>query len=475
MQQTTFYWFDFETFGVDPARDRPCQFAGIRTDLSFNIIGEPLVLYCQPANDFLPQPDACLITGITPQKARLEGIPEAEFIARINDELSKPGTCTLGYNSIRFDDEIIRNTLYRNFFDPYAREWQKGNSRWDLLDIVRLTRALRPEGIEWPFNDEGNPSNRLEDLTRANQIAHESAHDALSDVYATIEIAKLIKQQQPKLFNYMFQMRGKKKVLELLNVKAMKPVVHVSGMFPMDRSHTAIVVPLALHPTNSNGVIVYDLTIDPGPLIELDVEQIKERIFTPSADLPENVARIPLKTVHINKCPVITPMGTLRREDAERININLDEVQLNLNALKNADSLEKKVRAVFESRDFAPITDPDLMLYAGGFFSDNDRQLMTQIRDTPVAELSSLQLPFTDQRLDEMLFRYRARNYPASLSAEEAEMWEEYRLARITDPDFGASITIDDYYARLEELSQAENNSPSIIKSLHEYADQLAN
>lgn len=269
----TFFWHDYETTGIDPARDRPLQFAGVRTDADFNIMEEPVMLYCRPSEDVLPHPKACLVTGITPQTALREGVTEAEFIARIHAELARPGTCGVGYNSIRFDDEITRYTLYRNFYDPYAREWQNGCSRWDIIDMLRLTRALRPDGIEWPVYEDGRPSMRLEDLTRANGIDHGNAHDALSDVHATIAIARLVRERQPKLFNYVLQNRGKRAIQSQLDVARMKPVLHVSSKYPAEWGNAAIVAPLANHPTNRNSTLVWDLRIDPTPLFELDVRQ----------------------------------------------------------------------------------------------------------------------------------------------------------------------------------------------------------
>jgi len=115
MTHNSFYWHDYETFGVDPQRDRAVQFAGIRTDFDFNIIGEPLVIYCKPADDTLPQPEACCVTGITPQLAAEKGKPEAEFIALIHEQMAQADTCTLGYNNLRFDDEVTRNLLYLTF------------------------------------------------------------------------------------------------------------------------------------------------------------------------------------------------------------------------------------------------------------------------------------------------------------------------------------------------------------------------
>ena len=299
MNSNSFYWYDYETFGIDPRADRIAQFAGIRTDMDFNIIDEPIDIFCKATDDVLPNPEACLITGITPQKTLENGLIEAEFIEKVLKEFSAANTCVVGFNSIRFDDEFTRYSLYRNFFDPYAREWQNGCSRWDIIDLVRITRALRPEGIEWPVDENGIASNRLELITKANGISHEAAHDALSDVYATIAVAKLIKDKQPKLFNFVFENKNKKKLSEILNLYKPKVVLHSSGMYPSTICNTTVVYPLAQHPTNKNGIIVFDLRFSPKDLISLSAEAIIERLYTPRDQLPEGVERIPLKTIHL--------------------------------------------------------------------------------------------------------------------------------------------------------------------------------
>jgi exodeoxyribonuclease-1 len=373
--KNTFYWHDYETFGTLPGKDRPAQFAGIRTDEELNIIGQALVIYCKPANDFLPQPDACLVTGITPQLALEKGIPEYRFIQQINQQLSQPNTCTVGYNNIRFDDEFTRFILYRNFYDAYAREWQNGNSRWDLIDMLRLTAALRPEGINWPLNEQGKKSFRLEKLTQANNISHQDAHDALSDVYATIAMAKLVKTHQPKLYDYCLQLRNKHKVLELLSIHQPKPVLHISGMYASDYGHCAMVIPLMMHPDNKNGVIVYDCRYSPEDLLSLSVDEIKYRLYTPRKELEDKgLQRIALKTIHINKCPIIAPLSTLTEEASERLDINIQLQKNNILPLTNNKQLVNKLEQVFKS-DYSntPIQhDADQALYSGGFFSSAD-------------------------------------------------------------------------------------------------------
>jgi exodeoxyribonuclease I len=388
--QPTFFWYDYETWGTDPARDRVSQFAGLRTDWELNPVGQPLTLYCRPADDMLPQPAACLITGITPQKALAEGLCEAEFFGHIHTEMARPNTCTAGFNSLRFDDEFTRYGLYRNFFDPYAREWRYGNSRWDLIDVVRLTHALRPEGIEWPKGEDGATSFRLERLTEANDIPHVGAHDALADVRATIAVARLIRERQRRLFDYALQLREKRKAAELLDLKAMQPVLHVSSKFPAAQGCISPVVPLARHPGNNNGIIVYDLRVDPSPLLGLPVEEVHRRLFTPRDALGEGVERIPLKTVHLNKSPMLAPLTTLSPQMAERWSIDLDGMARHLEALRRAPGLAEKIQAVHNRGEFPPLSDPDLNLYGGGFFSDADRKRMDAIRHTKPEALGAV-------------------------------------------------------------------------------------
>jgi exodeoxyribonuclease I len=136
----------------------------------------------------------------------------------------------VGYNSIRFDDEVTRNLLYRNLRDPYAREWRE---RQFPLGPDRHP-APRPcpeaEGIQWPCREDGSTSFRLEDLTAANGIPHAGAHDALADVRATIDLARLLKGRQPRLFDYALTLRDKRVVRDLL-AKG-QPLLHVSARYP---------------------------------------------------------------------------------------------------------------------------------------------------------------------------------------------------------------------------------------------------
>lgn len=454
MPSKSLFWHDYETWGVDPRYDRPSQFAGIRTDLALNVIDEPVMFYCKPPRDYLPQPMSALITGMTPQQIDTQGMCEADFFAAIHAQLSAPGTCGVGYNSIRFDDEVTRFGFYRNFFDPYAREWQNGNSRWDILDLLRLTHALRPEGINWPER-EGEPgltSFRLDQLTVANGIAHEDAHDALADVHATIAIARLVREKQPRLFDYYFNLRLKRNVQQQIDLQNHEIMLHASGMYPAEFGAIAPVLPLIQHPTNSNGIIVYDLRHDPSVLLKQDSDTIRELLYTRREELPEGTQRPPLKTLHINKSPAIAPVATLTEESAQRWQIDLQQAEEFRQQLLSDTGFTATLEAVFsETHGLESPRDADMALY-GGFLQDADRKLCERVRNSKPDELASWTPGFRDARLKTLYFRYRARNWPGTLTPEEQQRWQEFCRERLEKGVDDAGLTLESYAVEIDEL-----------------------
>ena len=472
----TFLWHDYETFGAVPRRDRPSQFAAIRTDAELNEVGEPLMIYCKPAPDYLPSPEACLITGITPQLCLERGIAEHEFAAQIERAFAQPGTVGVGYNTIRFDDEVTRFMFWRNLIDPYAREWQNDCGRWDLLDVVRLTWALRPDGIEWPKKEDGKPSFKLGDLARANGLLHEAAHDALSDVRATIALARLIRDKQPKLFEFAFSLHKKDRVARELGLPSTrdtaKPFLHVSGMFPTERGCLAVMWPLASHPANKNELIAWDLAYDPAELRDLDVETLRLRLFTRTADLPEGVVRLPVKGIHLNKSPmVVGNLRTLAPAMAERWGIDLEAASRNAEIARGLPDMSAIWPQVYaRPKEATPDVDEDLY---GGFVGDADRRRLLRVRGLSPADLARERVGFDDARLEEIVFRYRARNWPETLTAEETERWEAHRAARLLEGEGGAR-SVEMLFTEIDALSEsADERGEELLGALYEYAEAI--
>jgi exodeoxyribonuclease-1 len=485
MAELSFFWHDYETFGADPRRTRPSQFAGVRTDAELNEIDAPVMAYCQPAPDFIPEPEACMLTGITPQHCLEHGLPEHGFADVVLQQLSKPGTVGVGYNSIRFDDEVTRFLFWRNLIDPYAREWQNECGRWDLLDVVRCCHALRPEGVVWPKREDGHTSFKLGDLAAANGLLHEAAHDALSDVRATIALARLIRRAQPRLWDFCLRLRSKHEVAAEFATaeRSGSPVIHISGMYAAERGAMALVWPLAPHPTHRNEVIVWDLAHDPAVLWSLGADAIRERMFTRADDLPEGVERLPIKTVHLNKSPIV--IGNPRVLSAERaahwgIDIERSLRHAGIAAEKGPGLAGVWPEVMRRPKQDEP-ADVDEDLY-GGFVGNDDRRTLNRLLalapNARAASLADRQPAFTDERLSELLFRYRARNFPASLSDEDQSRWLAHCSRRLHGGEAGRptlAATLERIDTLVEDADpRADERGQDVLGALVDYLSDIA-
>ncbi len=468
----TLYWYDLETFGRNPQLDRVAQFAGIRTNDSFEPLGEPQVFYCRQTLDYVPDPLSCLITGITPADISENGESEYRFISRIREEFMRPGTCVVGYNSMRFDDEFVRNMLYRNFYDPYEREYSGGNSRWDLVDVMRAAHDLRPSGIEWPRNEDGKPTFKLEELARANGVEQERAHDALSDVRATIGLAKLLHEKQPRLFRYLFSLRRKERVHELVDLYRRTPFTYTSRVFSRAEGCTTAVAPLGVNPRNPNEVLVYDLRHDPRPLIDGSVEELRARIFSKQQE-----QRIPVTGLAVNRAPAIAPISALEREGAaERLNIDLELCRRHADMLAGEHRLTQKITQVYDRRPESEAKDPELQLYSGGFFPDADREEFARIHRADAESVPRLQLQCEDPRVPELFRRFVWRNFEEHLSFEERRKWRSFCASRILMPPSEKVTDFAFFGRKIDEhlqRSDLDGQAKVVLRKLADYRDYL--
>lgn len=469
----TLFFYDLETSGFNPRRDRIMQFAGQRTDMDLKPIGEPLNVLITLSEDVLPSPDAILVTGITPQKTKTDGITEADFLKIFHDEIATPGTIFVGYNTVRFDDEFMRFLQYRNFYDAYEWQWKDNRGRWDLLDVVRMTRALRPDGIKWPMSPEGKPSNRLELLTSINKLEHSNAHDALSDVLATIDLAKLIKSKQPQLFEFLLSVRHKRDVADLVNCG--QPFVYTSGKYPGEFDHTSVAIKIADNP-KKQGALVYDLRVDPAPFIKMDPAQLADAWkYKKDSDEP----RLPVKTLQYNRCPVIAPMGVLDEKSQKRLKLDLKTIKKNISALSDSKEFVRNILKAVEILDkqqqetlLANENQVDAQLY-DGFIPESDKTRMFKVRSLSAEDLSEFDDSFSDNRLQALLPLYKARNYPKSLSDSERTAWEDFKKNKLFG---GSEPSIKAYFERIQELTEQPGLSKEkqfLLEELRLYGESI--
>lgn len=464
----TLFFYDLETTGLNPFSDRVMQFAGIRTDSGFKQIGEPINLLVKLNDDTLPSPEAVMVTGITPQKTIEEGISEADFAKFLMSEVFTSDTTAIGFNNIRFDDQFIRHLFWRNFHDPYEWSWSEGRSSWDLLDAVRMTRALRPDGINWPFDEAGVAVNRLELISKANGLMHEKAHDALSDVEALISVAKLLYQKQPQLYDYLFKIRNKKAVKDLVNLENKKPFVYSSGKYDSNFNKTTVAFPLTS--TKNGNIIVYDLRHNPELFIGLSTNDLSKVIFANYEDRQkEDYVAVPVKELRYNRSPAVAPVGVLSQSDGwGKLSLSEDIISKHMKILSQNSDFSEKIRSVYEDREEYPKSlEVESQLY-DSFVPDVDKIRIEAVRNADATQLADMHPVFIDDRLSELLLHYKARNYPQSLSADEAVLWEDWRTTRIMS-------SIDSYADSLKRLStsEADENKLFLLQELQLWAESI--
>jgi exodeoxyribonuclease-1 len=471
MTSSSFYFYDLETTSGNPRTGRIMQFAGQRTDEKLKPIGEPDNILVKLADDVLPEPDAILVHGITPQKTLEEGLSEVEFVKYFQEKVATPGTIFVGFNNIRFDDEFIRRICYRTFFDPYQWHWQENRSRWDILDPIRMMRALRPEGMKWPMID-GKPSVKLELMARENGLLHENAHDALSDVIALIELSQKFQNAQPKLFEYLLSSRDKKKVAKL--VLSGELLVYTSGKYNSEYEKTTIVQTLLKHPRRDSAV-VYDLRADPAEWLNLSVDELAEHWQVRYGDEKKP---LPVKIIQFNHCPAIAPISVLDEDSKKRIKIDLNKIVKNQQTIVENPEFISKISDALDIIENKRQTSLDLDTHVDdqlydGFWGENDQTEMAKIRRAKPEDLNELRKDISNKRIREMIPLYIARNYPKLMTPEEIEIWEEHK--RKVMYGAGESGAYSKFSKRMAELRKTRNDKKSdyLLTELQLYVESI--
>lgn len=469
----SFYFYDLETSGINPKTSRIMQFGGQRTDLNLKPLGQPDNILIKLTPDVLPDPEAVLIHGITPQKTQDEGISEAQFAAFFTEQVSTKDTIVVGFNNIRFDDEFIRFLLWRNFTDAYEWSWKDKRSRWDLLDVVRMTRALRPRGIKWPFIADGQASNKLELLSSLNQLEHYLSHDALSDVKASLAVARMIQNKQPKLFDYLLNLRDKNKVEALVN--SSRPLIYTSGRYPSEFEKTTVAVRVGVR-QDRPGALMYDLRVDPDEFTKLRADELAAKWALRGKD----VAYFPVKILSYNKCPAIAPLSVLDDKSAARLKLDLILVKTNFGKLQKAKKFAEKLNAALAT--IYPSPQPELVIdqqkvdeqLYDSFVSQVDKIKMSVVRAAGSDELNNLKLEFDDKRLKVLFPLYKARNFPDILNQQEQRWWQDFKTHRLQDG--GNASRLSQYFKRIAELSgqsHLDKNQKYLLGELSLYGQSV--
>ena len=517
-------WYDLETTGIDPRWHRILQFACQKTTKDLTPIGDPISFQVRLAPDVLPDPAACCLTGFTPQAVNEEGVTELEAMHRIYELFIAPGTCVVGFNSVRFDDEFVRYGFYRNFLPVYLREFQHGNSRWDLLDLCRASAALRPEGMEWPER-EGKPVYNLGALASANGLDTTGSHDAGKDVELTIALARLLRKNNEKLYDFAFGLRRRNEVERLLRAPD-ELFVLVSGGLPRERMCLGLVMPMGRSPKKNTRMVV-DLCADVSCLVEWSDDRLAEVWWNPDGD-----DRLPVRPLQINKCPFIAPVSVLRPQDIDRLSLDMAEVEARRKFLiKHKALVEKRIATLFRTevepegkdkraggkggkgrnkrprfakgaeRNYNGLVAPDgtfltktdtngakpkapavskdveAQLYQR-FINDRDQSEALRIAQALRAAQKPGKVNLQDRRLRELLGRLKARNdLTEQMNDQERREWRGYLKKKLlgTPADADAYLNLESFRQRISEVraGDAVAADESVLTALEDHGDAL--
>lgn len=422
-----FVWYDYETWGKYPSYDRPMQFAAIRTDSDLNQIGKEINLHCRPREDCVISPEAVAVTGKSPFHDDVKaGLSEAEFADRIHREFTRqPFTCVVGYNAMSFDHEVTRQLFYRNLRDPYKWHWAEGNARWDLIFLVSAARLLNRGALrKWPQKDDGSPSFRQGDFVDANVDEPESeAHDALNDVRDMLKLARILKRNSPNLFDHAIKMVRKEHVLE----ECGDCFLYVSPFIREKGRYATIMVRIGPD-MQGTWFWSYDLSKDPTPL---------QKPFKSWSEEDHKNARKWTRRIKANEAPfvrhcplpaeserAVATFNAMKLTSAQ-VEANLQQLRSNIQPIRDyCASLEAR----WEESDGQEV-DADEALYSGGFWTWKQRAQINEVIEVG-GDASRWQRDFDDARLETLVFRYRARNYPEALTLAEQERWRTYCRSR---------------------------------------------
>ena len=450
MNKETIFWYDLESFGLNTAKDRIAQAAGLRTDLDLNIIGEELNIVCKITPDYLPNPGACLVTKITPQDTLEQGLNEADFIKIIRDEFMVPNTTVTGFNNISYDDELIRHTLYRNLYNSYEREYGDGRSRWDVLNLARAIHDLRPEGINFFHRSEKNhPQVKLTYLTEDNNIEQIGAHDALVDIYATINFAKLVKEKQPKMYDFYYTHRQKNTLVEFL--KGKRTVLLTTGFFTNEYGFTRPIALITTINDKTRQVYYFDLTQDASKLLEP---------FTSIKEVPG------LSSFQLNKCPYLAPISILEKEAdvQKRLNIDMDLYRKNMRLILENPQIENYINSLDHTylNPDSEKDDIDYNLYSSPFLTyEVVREYNKILKEKPENKIAS-----ASASAKEKTFRLVARNWPEALTGDEKIQWNSFIKTKLENK-------LADYFRSIEETPRNSAEDKEILDNLTEYGKML--
>jgi exodeoxyribonuclease-1 len=422
LMQQTYLFYDLETTGRSKCFDQILQFAAIRTDLNLNELERHQIqvkLNC----DVIPDPEAILIHHI-PVTDMLQGVAEIEAMTQIHALLNTPGTLSGGYNTLKFDDEFLRFSFHRNLLPPYTHQWANQCGRFDLYPLAQLYYLYHHECLNWPTTAEGKITLKLERLSQANQLATGAAHQAITDVEATVALARIFFKNKEMwryvmdFFDKAAELKRRAKIPDFLETAQEKyPIALLVGAAGSSDFFQYPALSLGQHLHYKNQTLW--LRLDKKELATSTLDTFTQTTWV-SHQKPGETFLLPF-TGRFKKH--LSPERTLITEQ-------------NLQWLSDNAPLLSEIQMHYRDYKYPEIPNLDVQadLYTAGFLSREEERLCAQFHVVPPEKKALIAEQFPTARLQEITTRILGRHYPQHLSPTLREKWQGYLSQLPTNP-----------------------------------------
>ncbi len=453
-----YVFYDFETCSSNVSYGQIIQAAAVLVNDNF----QELDRYegrCKLSPGVIPEAMALLVNKTTPKMLKETNLSHYQMIRQMMDKFNQwKNSIFIGYNSIEFDEEFLRRTLFKNLEYPYLTV-TNGNERGDLLGLARAAHLYYPDCIKTPISDRNNPLFKLEKLAPMNNIKHDEAHSAIGDVIATIEIAKLLSKKAPNVWKASLMTTNKDKCFEIIKNEAL----FCTNFFYGGKAIPFILTYLCTHPWSYP--FCFDLKADPSYYFKLSKKELKKEIF----DVKPKVMR----TIKHKKHPIIMNASYGVNFDSYK-QLGLAKLKERAKLIRNNKDFANKVSAILEDDiNEKNELDSQLDVYAEEsiykkFATNEDNKIMSEFHKTNWKEKFSVIQKFKDERFQYFGKKILYEENPDSLPKEEYKAIHKEVAARALSTNKEKWNTIPRTYSEIDTLRNKFKDDKQKLKDLNE-------
>ncbi len=459
-------FYDFETCSSNVSYGQIIQAAAVLVNDKFQEL-DRFEARCKLSPGVVPEAMALLVNKTTPKMLKETNLSHYQMVRQMVNKFKQwKNSIFIGYNSINFDEEFLRRTLWKNLEYPYLTN-TNGSERGDLFSLARACHLYYPDCIKTPISDKNNPVFKLEKLAPMNNIQHDEAHSAMGDVLATIEIAKLLNKKAPNVWKAGLMTTNKDKTFQLIKDEQL----FCTDFFYYGKSVPFVLTFVCQHP-QWGYPMCFDLKADPNYYFDLSKQELKKEL-----DKKPKVIR----TIKHKKHPVImNPSYGVNFDNYKQLGIKKLEERAQL-IRKNKDFAKKIARLLDEDASERKDLDSQLDVYPEEsiyikFALPEDSKIMPEFHNVSWREKYQITQKFKDERMQYFGKKILYEESPQSLPKEEYDIFHKEIAARILSTNEEKWNTIPRTYSEIDTLRnkfKEDKDKLNALEDINSYIEEM--